>query len=223
VEPVVIHLNAQKNSQKLSVTTTGSGPVSLSSVAAYNRYAGLTYNSVGFPGATIDIMHKFDEGIFAAELRRMAPQIVVLAFGSNEGFDDNLDLDRYAKSYRLAVAKIQAALPNARIVIIGPPDGSRHGSGNEPCPWRTPAKLNSVRTIQRDLAKSQGLVYWDWSAIMPAECGAHQWVLKSPPLMARDHLHFSRDGYNLSAEEFSKALIPLVDKIRASVNVVSNY
>jgi lysophospholipase L1-like esterase len=228
VEPVVVQVDAKPNSQKLTVTTTAAGPVLLSSVSAYNRYAGLTYNSVGFPGATVDIMHKFDEKIFASELRRIAPQIVVLAFGSNEGFNGNLDLDRYAKSYRLAVSKIQAALPSARIVIIGPPDGARPGSGGEAegrtnCSWHTPSKLNGVRAVQRDLAKSQGLVYWDWSAIMPAECGAHQWVTKSPPLMARDHLHLSRDGYQLSAEEFSKALIPIVDKIRASVNVVSNY
>jgi lysophospholipase L1-like esterase len=222
VEPVVISLE-KKNAQKLTVTTTGGGPVRLSSVAAYNRSAGLTYNSVGFPGATIDIVNKFDEGIFASELRRMAPQIVVLAFGSNEGFDDNLDLQRYAKAYRLAVSKIQAALPGATIMIIGPPDGSRLGRGLGNCAWRTPAKLNGVRAIQRDLALSSGFHYWDWSSIMPAECGAQKWVANSPPLMARDHLHLSTEGYKLSAEEFSKSLIPLIDKVRAPFNVVSNY
>jgi len=221
VEPLVITLD-KKNAQKLTVTTTDRGPVQLSSVAAYRRSGGLTYNSVGFPGATIDIVNKFDDAIFASELRRMAPQIVVLAFGSNEGFDDHLDLARYAKGYRLAVSKIEKALPNARIVIVGPPDGSRSGHGAG-CGWQTPPKLHGVRAIQRDLAQSLSFDYWDWSAIMPAECGAHKWVTRSPSLMARDHLHLSSAGYKLSAEEFSKSLIPLIDKVRASFNVVSNY
>lgn len=223
VEPVVIQVDAKKNTQALTVTTTGDGPVLLASVAAYNRSAGLTYNSVGFPGATIDIVNKFDEKILAAELKRIAPHIVVLAFGSNEGFNDNLDLDRYAASYREAVLKIQSALPRAAIVVVAPPDGARPGGTPGACAWQTPAKLNSVRNIQRDLAQHLGLAYWDWAAIMPAECGAHQWALMSPPLMAKDHLHLSRDGYKLSAEEFSKALIPIIEKIRVSVDVVSNY
>ncbi|HZV21521.1 MAG TPA: hypothetical protein VE986_08250, partial [Hyphomicrobiales bacterium] len=37
VEPVVIQVDAKKNTQALTVTTTGDGPVLLASVAAYNR------------------------------------------------------------------------------------------------------------------------------------------------------------------------------------------
>jgi lysophospholipase L1-like esterase len=221
LEPVVIQLQPRKNTQRLSVTTTGHGRVSLSSVAAYKRGEGLTYNSVGFPGATIDIVNRFNEKILSAELKRMAPQIVVLSFGSNEGFNDNLDIERYSKNYRLALSKIRAALPNARIVIIGPPDGARRGGAD--CGWQTPPKLNSVRKAQSELAQSLGFVYWNWASIMPQDCGAHRWVTKSPSLMAKDHLHFSKDGYALSAEEFSKVLIPVIEKVQASVNVVSNY
>jgi lysophospholipase L1-like esterase len=223
-EHLLISMPVRLGTQRLTITTTKPGDVSIASVANYNRAKGLIYHSVGFPGATIDILNKFDEKIFTAELRRLAPQIVVLAFGSNEGFNDNLDLDRYAKNYALAAAKIRYALPRAIIVIVGPPDGGRKPTSASagPCPWQTPAKLNGVRDVQRELAREQNLVYWNWASIMPLECGAHQWAQKTPPLMAKDHLHFSRDGYKQSAEQFLSVLIPTIEKIRAQVDVVSN-
>jgi lysophospholipase L1-like esterase len=223
-EHLLIPIPASSNTQRLTITTTRPGPVLISSVANYNRASGLTYNSVGFPGATIDIINKFDEKILTAELRRLAPQIVVLAFGSNEGFNDNLDLDRYARNYALVTAKVRYALPKATIVIIGPPDGARRAASayGAQCSWQTPPKLNSVRDLQRDLARDQNFVYWNWASIMPKECGAHQWSQQSPPLMAKDHLHFSRDGYKQSAEQFFNVLVPSIEKIRAQVDVVSN-
>lgn len=221
-EHLLISIPTKMYTQKLTIMTTKPGQVSIASIANYNRSKGLIYHSVGFPGATIDVINKFDETILTAELRRLAPQIVVLSFGSNEGFNDNLDLNRYAKNYALAAAKIRYALPKATIIVIGPPDGARQAASSGPCAWTTPPKLNAVRDIQRELAREQNFVYWSWASIMPSECGAHQWAQKVPPLMAKDHLHFSRDGYRQSAEQFLGVLIPTIEKIRAQVDVVSN-
>jgi lysophospholipase L1-like esterase len=258
IDPVVIRLlpnrGATDRVRQISVTTTRAGAVSLASVAIYNRRSGVTYNSVGYPGATVGIINKFDDRLFASELGRIDPQIVVLSFGSNEGFNDNLDLGRYAASYERAVQKIRTTLPAASIVVIAPPDGNelpgdcrdkprsqcRRGAASRPappaaaasadgapeagepveCAWRTPPKLDRVRDIQRDIAQRDGLVYWDWASIMPRECGADRWASQSPPLMAKDHLHFTGSGYKLSADQFAKTLIPVIEKVRASANAV---
>jgi hypothetical protein len=105
---------------------------------------------------------------------------------------------------------------------VAPPDGTTQASEPATCAWRTPIKLNNVRDIQRDIAQRLGLVYWNWASIMPRECGADRWVTASPPLMAHDHLHFSRAGYRLSAEHFAKVLFPIIEQARASANAVSN-
>jgi lysophospholipase L1-like esterase len=262
VDPVVIRLlpnrAATERVKQMSIVLSRAGTVSLSSIALYNRRAGVIYNSVGFPGATVGIINKFDDRLFASELRRIDPQIVVLSFGSNEGFNDNLDLDRYAQNYERAVRKIKATLPSAAIVVIGPPDGNdlpthcrdrstrgpcrraatsraphalAHASDGDSdaavpapaaCVWRTPPKLGAVRNIQRDIAQREGLVYWNWASIMPADCGADRWASQSPPLMAKDRLHFTTSGYRLSADQFAKTLIPVIEKVRASVNAFSN-
>ena len=126
VEPVVIRLTAARGPtekvREISIKTTGAGTVSIASVAIYNKQSGLTYNSVGYPGAQASLLNKFSSKLFANDLIRINPQIVVLSFGTNEAFNESLDLTQYGKSYERVVDKIKSTLPGAAIVVISPPD-----------------------------------------------------------------------------------------------------
>jgi lysophospholipase L1-like esterase len=263
IEPVVIRVGPHGQNDKVrevSVTTTSAGTVALASVSIYNNRSGVTYNSVGYVGAQASLINKMNEKLFADDLRRINPQIVVLAFGTNEASNEHLDPAQYARTYERVVHKIKAALPAAAIVVVSPPDfnevpsscpkekvaeatcrrspaepavaasapsGPTLASASEKpasgeCVWRTPARLAQVRDAQREVAKREGLVYWNWASIMPAECGAHQWFTASPPLMARDHVHFTAEGYRRSAGELLNVLIPMIEKVRVGANAVSN-
>lgn len=248
-EPVVIQMVPERTGpeqlREISIATKGEGIVNLASVAIFNRQAGISYNSVGFPGATVDILNKFDEVIFENELRRLNPQIIVLAFGTNEGFNDALEIERYRESYERAIGKIRRALPHVTIVMMAPPDGARGPKKQDgadekneknakkpakaakqegPCgDWKTPANLNKVRDVQEQIAKRLNLVYWNWASIMPAECGADRWANASPPLVAKDRVHFTMEGYRQTAAQFLKVLLPVIEQVRQSDNVVSNH
>src|SRR5262249_35742255 len=212
---------ATEQRRELTITTTGQGPVTVASVAIYNKSTGLTYNSVGYPGAQASLLNKLSGKLFANDLLRVNPQVVVLSFGTNEASNEKLDLEQYAKGYERIVSKIKSILPNAAIVVIGPPDfaelpaacrkdkGASCGSAaatrsanagdgtttGADCAWRTPAKLAQIREVQREIAARHGLAYWNWASIMPSECGAHRWYTASPALMAKDHVHFTIEGY----------------------------
>jgi lysophospholipase L1-like esterase len=246
-EPVVIQMVPERAAtdrfREITVTTKGEGTVNLASVAVYNRQAGISYSSVGFPGATVDILNRFDDVIFENELRRLNPQIVVMAFGTNEGFNEKLEPEAYRQSYERAIARIRRALPSVTIVMVAPPDGARGPKKEErdnekngkkppaktvkddgPCgEWKTPANLNRVRDIQEQIAKRHKLVYWNWASIMPAECGADRWANASPPLVAKDRVHFTMEGYRQTATQFLKVLLPVIEQVRQSDNVVSNH
>jgi lysophospholipase L1-like esterase len=255
LEPVVIRLvptrAATEKVREISITTTGHGPVMIASVAIYNRQTGLTYNSIGYPGAQMSFVNKFSNKLLANDLIRINPQIVVLSFGTNEASNESLDLTLYGKSYERVVDKIKAALPGVAIVVISPPDfselpaackkdkaaqatcgrapadataslGTNGATGASECVWRTPARLNQIREVQRDVAKREGLIYWNWASIMPSECGAHRWFTASPALMAKDHVHFTVEGYKRSAEQFLNTLIPVIEKVRVGENAVPN-
>jgi lysophospholipase L1-like esterase len=223
-----------------------------SSVAIYNKQSGVSYNSIGYPGATVDLLNKFDQALMADYLRRLSPQIVVLSFGTNEASKKNLDLARYEQNYEKVIDKIKEVLPAAEVVLIGPPDGAErapHCAGKPSagavcrrstsdatptvsataasskagdCDWHTLPKLEGVRNVERKIAERHGFAFWNWASIMPQECGAHRWVSASPPLMASDHIHFTVNGYNKSAERFLDTLIPVIEKLHIRPNIASN-
>jgi len=256
VQPVVIRLLPKRAAtdkvREVAVATTGAGTVSLASVSIYNNHSGLTYDSVGYVGAQATLLNKMSEKLLADDLARINPQIVVYSFGTNEASNEHLDIAQYTKNYERVINKIKTALPNAEIVLIGPPDFNelpascgrekaaeavcRHTPAEAPalanasallpagsdCAWHTPAKLAQIRDAERDIANRRGFTYWNWASIMPAECGAQQWLAANPPLMSRDHVHFTAEGYKKSAEQFLNVLVPVIEKVRVGADVVSN-
>ena len=207
-------------------------PVAVSNIEVERPGDGVSYISFGFPGATVQLLDRLSSRNLADDLSRIAPDVVVLAFGTNEGWDDSLNVAAYIAQYEKIVDRIQQLRTGVRIVIIGPPDGARAGAavqavstggdGNS-CRVSTPPKLNAVRDAQRALAERIGASFWDWSSIMPAHCGAQVWAAASPPLMAHDYVHMTLDGYNRSADHFADYLIPLISRAWTSTHVVSNY
>lgn len=110
---------------RIRITTKDALPVRITGLQVRNRAAGVSVSGVGFPGATIDILNRFDENNLRQELARIAPDVVVLAFGTNEGFNDTLDPAVYEASYRRALQRIRSGAPNARIVVVAPPNANR--------------------------------------------------------------------------------------------------
>lgn len=216
--------------RQIEIKTQREGPVS---IAVYNRQSGVSYNNIGYPGATVDLLNKFARALMTDDLRRLDPQIVVLSFGTNEASKKNLDLVHYEQTYEKVIDRIRSALPAAEIVLIGPPDGAErpphcsgkpapdavcHGPGladatpaasaaspKADCDWHTLPKLEGVRMVERKIAERHGFTYWNWASIMPGECASHRWATASPPLMAPDHVHFTISAYNKSAEQFLNA------------------
>jgi lysophospholipase L1-like esterase len=249
-EPVVLRLRpdgAPKDSvRQIDIRTRGEGAVSIASIGIYQKQSGVSYNNIGYPGATIDLVNKFDDRLMADGLRRLNPQIVVLAFGTNEASKPNLDAARYEMNYEKAIGRITAALPNVQIVLIGPPDGAErppHCAGKsgpdvchpappsdgslappEPndCDWHTIAHLDLVRDIERKIAERRGFVYWNWASIMPGQCASKDWVAASPALMTPDHVHFTPVGYSKGADQFLDVLVPVIEKLQVRPNIAAS-
>ena len=227
---------------EIKVKALSDAPVTVTGVDVGRDGDGVSYLSLGFPGATVQLLQKLTAENIAADFRRISPDVVVLAFGTNEGFNDNLDVAAYAQQYEQILHRLQEIRPDLRIVIIGPPDAARpngvsHSAGvgqdnnngpvaTEPgggqCRFPVPPKLNPVREAQRKLADKLGAYFWDWSSAQPGPCGAQIWAAANPPLMARDYVHMTLEGYKQSADRFADFLIPLIEGRQAGAHVVSN-
>ena len=129
-EPATLALRASEarasqGFHEISVKALTDAPVTVTGVDVGREGDGVSYISLGFPGATVQLLQKLNTENIAEDFRHMAPDIVVLAFGTNEGFNDNLDIGVYTEQYEQIVRRLMDIRPGLRIVIIGPPDAAR--------------------------------------------------------------------------------------------------
>ena len=180
-----------------SVTTIDDRPVSLTSVAVFRRGGGVTVSNLGQIGAQLSHFARGSDAVLSAELAAWRPDLILLAFGTNEGFDPAFRLGDYTRGLRAQVRRLRRlAGPDVPIVLVGPPatatrsaalPGPACGSG-----WHTPSFLIEVRERQRRLAADLRLAFWDWERAMGGRCAVDAW--HAAGLMRDDHVHFNRDG-----------------------------
>lgn len=179
-----------------TVTTLTDAPVSITSFGTFRSSGGVVVSNVGVVGAQLEHFGRTDDRVLARELAAYHPDMVVLAYGTNEGFSTRLTLDAYEVTLRQQVARLRRHLGrDVPIMLLGAPDaasrsagiGSSCGSGTF-----TPTTLTGVRGVQRRVARELGLGFWDWEQAMGGRCASSSWV--SSGLMRGDFVHFTREG-----------------------------
>jgi lysophospholipase L1-like esterase len=181
-----------------SVTTEDDGIVSITSFGTFRKRGGVVLSNLGVVGAQLSHFGRTDDAVLRAEFGVYRPDLIVLAFGTNEGFAPSGSGDGFEATIRSQVARIRRlAGPNVPIMLMGTPDaGTRNGaiSGGVNCGegWFEPRLLSIVRERQARVARELRLGFWNWAAAMGGRCSSHQWVLTAQ--MRGDHVHFARSG-----------------------------
>jgi lysophospholipase L1-like esterase len=118
-----VPLNAEARSLKIKVK--GDGPITVLGWSVDSGKSGVRYVNLGIPGASALTTNRFDRALAKDDIEALAPKLVVLGYGTNEGFIAGLDLEAYEKGYEDLIALIKDAAPDASLVILGPLDGAR--------------------------------------------------------------------------------------------------
>ena len=186
------------------------GPVTLTSwTTERGGNGGVTLSNLGVVGAQLVHFERTDTRVLAAELAVARPDLIVVAFGTNEAFKPNFSAADYDASVRRGIERLQRLAPGVPILMIGAPDAAtnqpalqRGADGTlSTCPgqagWAPPAALRQVQAIQRRAAHALGVAYWDWGQRMGGPCTAHLWAGEGR--MRGDHVHFTRPGADVIA------------------------
>jgi lysophospholipase L1-like esterase len=214
--------------RRAELRVAGRPPVDLLGWAVERRVPGVIYENHGSIGATVGLIGQLTQAAVAFELASRRPALLIVAFGTNEGFDDSLDPSRYAGRFRDLVAGLRQQASGIPVLVLGPPDGNRIGanctaaacpaaadaSGNN-CAWHAPPRLGSVRDEQQRVAALQGWAYWDWFGAMGGACSIDRMAGADPRLAMPDHVHLSKAGYTLVADMLFTDLMAAYDKWRA--------
>ncbi|WP_236248264.1 SGNH/GDSL hydrolase family protein [Pseudomonas mosselii] len=159
------------------------------------KHAGVTYSALGINGARLDVVDKWQPG-WSDSLKAVRPDLVILAYGTNEAFDDKLDLALYQTQLDATLTGLREDLPQAAILLVGPPDSIKQRKARS-CAARQPQPLASVIRIQKQMAHKHKALFWDWQGFMGGPCSIAGW--QAGGLARPDLVHLTADGYRKSA------------------------
>jgi lysophospholipase L1-like esterase len=192
-----------EGSKKFTVRVD-SGRVRLYGVEFRKDRPGVLYSSLGVNGANITLLsQRFNGAHWAAQLRHYKPDLVVLAYGTNEsGFPGFID-STWAAEMKNAVKRVQAALPDASILLMSPMD---RGERNERGEIETIAAMPRLVKIEAKVAEETGVAFFNTFQAMGGEGTMARWYAAEPRLVGADYIHPMPAGAKIVGELLYGAL-----------------
>jgi len=192
--PACRTMDSDRPVSSAALITRDGDPVSVTSFATLRRGGGALLSNLGVVGAQLIHFARTDDEMIRAELAAYRPDLIVLAFGTNEGFFPAFDADAYDAALRTQIARLRRLSGGVPILLLGPPDSATRQEGGPSCRdgLFSPARLDEVRRHQLKIARETGAAFWDWQAAMGGRCAALGW--RRDGLMRGDLVHFTRAG-----------------------------
>ncbi len=189
----------EDGAHRLDVKLKGNGPVRLFGVVMERDVPGVVVDTLGVNGARAQYSLLWDEAVFAFQMRQRAPDLVVIAYGTNESGDDDVPMETYRSKLVNVVQRFRQAAPQATCVLMGPSDRpfrSEDGEGDFALEPRE--RTEEIVAVQREVSAQQGCAFFDLFGFMGGHLSMDQWVAEG--LGAPDFIHFTRRGYERVAD-----------------------
>jgi lysophospholipase L1-like esterase len=176
---------------RVEVVASGDGDVRVFGAVLDRDQVGVTLDALGINGARVTNALAWDEGHMAEQIRHRDPDLVVLAYGTNESGDTDVPLETYERQLVDLLGRVARAAPGASCMLLGPPDrGIRTTEG-----WGTLPRLLDVVAVQRRVARAAGCAFFDQLEAMGGPGTIAQWAEEPQPRAGRDRVHLTRTGY----------------------------
>jgi lysophospholipase L1-like esterase len=171
------------------VRTTDYAPVRLLGMVAEQPY-GVTYDAMGLNGAEASLLLRWNQDLLATYLQQREPNLIVLAYGTNEAADHNWTEDSYAAMFRSLIERFHTMSPGVPILVLGPADRDLRAGRRK---WSPFIGTDRIIAAQRSVCRQMHCAYWNQQARMGGFASMHQWV--SVDWAQADHTHFTGEGY----------------------------
>ena len=105
----------------VSVSVEG-GPVTITSWASFRDSGGVALSNLGVVGSQLVHFSRNDDAVIAEELRSYSPDLIVVAFGTNEGFAPRVNAQEYEITLRTQIGRIRRIAGRVPMLLLGAPD-----------------------------------------------------------------------------------------------------
>jgi lysophospholipase L1-like esterase len=186
------------------IRARGDGPVTIFGVAIEREVPGVVVDTLGINGARAANQLLWEETLWREHIRRRAPDLVVLAYGTNESGDDDQPIEMYEAGLRQVLARFRHAVPQASCLLIGPSDRPlANGDGT----YSERPRTSMIIDVQRRVAVEYNCAFFDLVAFGGGPLHMLQWAALDPPWAQRDLVHFTARGYRRLGEVLHKAIL----------------
>lgn len=169
---------------------------------AYNsQQKGAIVSALGINGAELSHWNRWNQQAWQQELSEIRPQLIILAYGTNEAYN-NVNAQHVGSVLTQRIQQIRQASPHSAIMIMSAPESlkSIHGA----CGTR-PAQLSAIQQVQRQVAQNEHTLFWDWQNAMGGECSMTRWIQQGKA--SRDGVHFTQKGYQQLGNSLANDLL----------------
>ena len=140
------------------------GPVTLTSWATFRDAGGVALSNVGVVGSQFSHFGRTSDAVISEELRSYKPDLIVIAFGTNEGFAPRVAPGEYEIVLRSQIARVRRLVGNVPILMLGAPDANTRNTAlatNAPgaavdCNSRTQTIEDIMATLRASEATGEG-------------------------------------------------------------------
>jgi len=186
-------------------------------VPQYEATPKVFLDTFGIPSATVRGLQSIQKDYVASLQVPQNYDLVVLEYGTNEGSHLPFDGKTYANLLRESLKNFRSIYPQSSCLLMGPTDrgiwykrtytkGKKKLVKPAPMPdFFMYSKIHQeITQIQAQVGKEFSCTGWSWQDAMGGPGGAYNWIKQSPPLMAKDLIHLSIQGYQETARQFSR-------------------
>lgn len=206
--PGYLEVRAEDGAHRLEIRSLGTGPVRLFGVSAERDVPGALVDVHGINGSRARNQLAWNDAMYREQLRRRNPDLVVLAYGTNESGDDNQPIDDYKAQLEQVVRRIRETVPNASCLLVGPSDRPMQAPDGQ---WVDRPRTGQIIDTQWRVALENGCAFFDTVAFQGGAMSTVTWAELDPPFAGRDHVHFTRRGYERMGQVLLAALLEGTD------------
>lgn len=155
---------------------------------------GITYECLGINGAIAPLMLRWNQNLFSEYLRDRSPNLIVLAYGTNEAAGSAEHLENYPAEFDLILDNLHRLAPQASILVLGPADRATISHRA----WQPFNGTERIIEMQKEACRTHGCAFWDTQRRMGGLGSMRQWVTAG--WAQPDRTHLTGTGYRALAD-----------------------
>ncbi|HEU4390439.1 MAG TPA: GDSL-type esterase/lipase family protein, partial [Blastocatellia bacterium] len=180
----------------LEIRVASAGWVTVLGIVTERDGPGVVYDSLGVNGARATNLLAWDPRVLESNLERRGPDLIIIAYGSNEVTETDLDLRKYRTEFLDVLLRFRRAAPRASLLVVSPPDRAVLARGR----WVTAPAMRGLVAAQRLAAFEAGAAFWNLFEAMGGEGSIERWATSPDRFAQPDRVHLTRAGYRAVAD-----------------------